>query len=170
MPTASREQILVAGVGNIFFGDDSFGVEVARRLTQRELPPNVTVKDFGIRGFDLAYALMEHPVAIVVDAAPRGGAPGTLYLMEVEAPDAGATIVETHGMDPVKVLRLVAALGGKAGRVFVVGCEPARAEMDHPGETLSAPVAAAVDGAVDMVLSLISRLRSGTEAQVAAHA
>lgn len=167
----AQERILIAGVGNIFLGDDSFGVEVARRLAERELPANVTVKDFGIRGFDLAYALMEHPVSIVVDAAPRGGAPGTLYLIEVEAPDSGVSTVETHGMDPVKVLRLASALGGNVGRVFVVGCEPATAEMDPAGDGLSAPVAAAVDGAVDMVLSLVARIRSeAAEPWVAAHA
>ncbi|MGH7848434.1 MAG: hydrogenase maturation protease, partial [Candidatus Binatia bacterium] len=73
-------KILVAGIGNIFLGDDGFGVEVARELAKRKLPESVRVVDFGIRGFDLAYALLDgYDLTILVDAAPRGGLPGTLY-------------------------------------------------------------------------------------------
>ncbi len=80
-----KERILIAGIGNIFLGDDAFGVEVVRRLSRsaRKLPDEVRIVDFGIRGFDLAYALMEgYEVAILVDATPRGGVPGTLYTIE----------------------------------------------------------------------------------------
>jgi hydrogenase maturation protease len=76
-------QVLVAGIGNVFLRDDAFGVEVSRRLMQRALPPGVVVKDFGIRSYDLAYALMEDwNLVIMVDALSRGGDPGTLYLFE----------------------------------------------------------------------------------------
>src|SRR5947209_17090655 len=123
-------RILVACVGNIFLGDDAFGVEVARRLARRQ-PPEVRVVDFGIRGFDLTYALLEDYEAVVlVDAVPRGGPPGTLYVLEpdtAEPADAPAT-VETHDMDPMKVLRLVRAMGGRVRRLVVVGCEPAPAD------------------------------------------
>jgi hydrogenase maturation protease len=81
-------KILVAGVGNIFLGDDGFGVEVALSLSKRQLPESVTVKDFGIRGFDLAYALLDPwDAVIIVDALPRGEAAGTLYVVE---PDLAA--------------------------------------------------------------------------------
>ena len=77
--------ILVACIGNIFLGDDGFGVEVARALASRSLPQDVVVKDFGIRGFDLVYALLDHPgLTILVDACPRGGSAGTVYVVEPE--------------------------------------------------------------------------------------
>ena len=74
----TNSRILIACIGNIFLGDDGFGVEVARRLAGRPLPPEVMLKDFGIRGFDLTYALLEpYELVILVDACPRGGEPGT---------------------------------------------------------------------------------------------
>ena len=79
-------RILIAGIGNIFLGDDAFGVEVARRLVRRRLPDGVRVVDFGIRGLDLTYALLDgYEAVILVDAAPRGGPPGTLYVLEPPA-------------------------------------------------------------------------------------
>src|SRR6478672_10064780 len=101
--------ILVAGIGNIFFGDDAFGVEVARRLGQQPLPESVRVVDFGIRGLDLTYALLDpYEAAILVDAAPRGGIVGTVYILEPELNQTSmpGSALELHSMDPVKVLRL----------------------------------------------------------------
>jgi hydrogenase maturation protease len=164
----SRPRVLVACVGNIFLGDDAFGVEVARRLAGRDLPEGVRVVDFGIRGLDLTYALLDgYEAVILVDAAPRGGPPGTLYVLELSgeeaAPaDGSVPAVETHGMDPVKVLRLAAILGGKVGRLLVVGCEPAvAAEADDLHMGMSAPVRAAVDEAVPLIESLVARLLRG---------
>src|SRR5438034_3478053 len=119
-------RILIAGIGNIFLGDDAFGVEVVRCLAGRRLPEGVRVVDFGIRGLDLAYALLDgYDAAIVVDVAPRGGRPGTLYVLEPTLPTADeAPLLEAHSMDPVRVLRTVAALGGKVERLLIVGCEP----------------------------------------------
>src|SRR5262249_15201119 len=119
----TRPRILVAGVGNIFLGDDAFGVEVARRLARRPLPPEVRVVDFGIRGLDLTYALLDgYETVVLVDAAPRGGPPGTLYVLEPEPgePPAGEAgpLFEMHSLDPVKVLRLAAALGGRVERLL----------------------------------------------------
>jgi hydrogenase maturation protease len=156
-------KVLVAGVGNIFLGDDAFGVEVVNRLAQRRLPGNVCVVDFGIRSFDLAYALMEDwELVILVDALPRGGDPGTLYTLEPELPNGGAPPdMDAHTMNPVAVLQMVSALGGEVGRMLIVGCEPASVEPDAEGNIgLSEPVAAAVDEAVDMVEGLITRARS----------
>jgi hydrogenase maturation protease len=119
------KRILVAGIGNIFLGDDGFGVEVVKRLAGRELPEGVEVVDFGIRGLDLAYALQrDYELVVFVDATPRGQEPGTVYLIEPEIEDDGEVSLETHGMDPVKVIKLSRALGAGPTRTLVVGCEP----------------------------------------------
>lgn len=160
-------RILVAGIGNIFLGDDAFGVEVVKRLRDVALPENVTVTDFGIRSYDLAYALMDGwDLAILVDALPHGGAPGTLYTLEPELPEPqdGARL-DAHSMNPVAALQLVQALGGRPGRMLVVGCEPATVEPDEGGNFgLSAPVEAAVSEAVRVVQDLITRVRAQTSA------
>jgi hydrogenase maturation protease len=158
-------RILIAGIGNIFLGDDAFGVEVARLLLGRPQPAGVRVVDFGIRGLDLAYTLTDnYDAAILVDAAPRGGTPGTLYLIEPsldQACFAASAGFDGHSMDPVKVLQLASTLGTLPPRVLVVGCEPGSAAADD-NETfeLSPPVQAALGPAVEMVESLIGRLLS----------
>lgn len=161
-------KVLVAGIGNIFLGDDGFGLEVVSRLRRRSLPHWVTVSDFGIRSYDLAYALMnDWDLAILLDALPRGNAPGTLYLLEPELPENRDTIaVDAHSMNPVAVLQLVQAMGGQPARVLVVGCEPATLEPDPQGNfTLSAPVNAAVEEAVRMVEELITSTRTEASLQ-----
>src|SRR5689334_17610117 len=122
-----QPRLLIAGVGNIFLGDDAFGVEVAQRLLRRGLPDEVRVVDFGIRGLDLTYALLDgYEAVVLLDAAPRGGPPGTLYVLEPARGEAGGDVaVEAHDLDPVKVLRLAEAMGGRVGRLLRVGCEPA---------------------------------------------
>jgi hydrogenase maturation protease len=150
-------RVLVAGIGNVFLGDDGFGVAVAERLAEAEWPDGVHVEDFGIRGMDLAYALAAYDVAILVDAVPRGGAPGTLYVIEPPLVE-GDVGFDTHGMDPVSVLALARTLGGPLPRVLVVGCEPATrmtGEEDEVVAELSEPVRAAVGEAVRMVESLV---------------
>jgi hydrogenase maturation protease len=160
-PPARR--VLVAGIGNIFMGDDGFGVEVARRLAERELPRGAEVSDFGIRGLDLVYALGEgYDAAVFVDAVPRGEAPGTLFLIEPDLePSDEPVALDAHGMDPVKVLALAAQLGSVPERVLVVGCEPTNVmtgdEEELVGE-LSEPVMAAVDEAVALVESVLGEL------------
>jgi hydrogenase maturation protease len=143
--------ILVAGVGNIFLGDDAFGSEVARKLAARPQAPRVVVVDYGIRGLDLVYALLDpYDAVIVVDAMPRGGTPGTLYVLEPELPDADGAALDTHEMNPLRVLALARALGAKLRHVRIVGCEPE--SLDEM--TMSAAVSAAVDEAVLMIESL----------------
>ncbi len=160
-------RILVAGIGNVFLGDDGFGVEVVARLSQRPLPPGVEVADYGIRGFDLAYALMgDYDAAILVDAISRGHRPGTVILFEPDPGDAGRPgapgPVEAHGMDPGEVLRLVRQLGGTPPRLLLVGCEPATFGPEDEGRMgLSPPVEAAVDEAVRMVESVLGQLVNG---------
>ncbi len=162
----ARPRILIAGVGNIFLGDDAFGVEVAQRLARRSLPEEVRVVDFGIRGLDLTYALLDgYEAVILLDAVPRGGPPGTLYVIEPErdeAPVPAGALIETHGMDPVKVLRLVEAMGGKVERLLLVGCEPTPDDAYEDMQTgLSDPVRAAVEEAISLIESLVARLLRG---------
>ncbi len=155
-------RILVAGVGNIFLGDDGFGVEVARRLARRPHSSEVKVVDFGIRGFDLTYALMEdYDAVILIDATARGGQPGTLYELEpeVDAPsDPQDLVLQTHGMHPQKVLELVKAMGAEVRCLRLVGCEPEQLGTDEAlCIGLSQPVSEAVEPAVAMVESLVQR-------------
>jgi hydrogenase maturation protease len=165
--SADHPRVLVACVGNIFLGDDAFGVEVAQRLARRPLPEGVHVVDFGIRGLDLAYALLENYEGVVlVDALPRGRPPGTLYVLEPElgplpSPSDPGPLPEPHNLDPARVLRLVAALGGSVRRLVVVGCEPE--PTGDEGEmrmAMSDAVRAALDGAVVLVESVAAWLLS----------
>jgi len=155
---------LVACLGNIFLGDDGFGVEVARRLAHEELPDGTRVTDYGIRGMHLAYDLAEGwDTTILVDAAARGGEPGTVYVIEPERrppPDGGgqapglaeSMLLDAHGMQPDVMLAMAGTLGAEAGQVLVVGCEPASVAE---GIGLSEPVAAAVDEAARVVMGLV---------------
>ena len=160
--TAAR--VLVAGIGNIFFGDDAFGVEVARRLAQRPQPEGVRVVDFGIRGFDLACALVDgYDAAILVDATQQGGPPGTLRVLELDlrqsADSASGELIQTHGLHPAQVFRLVRALGGEPPNVYLVGCEPAfLGSEEEPAMGLSEQVESVVDEAVRMVETLVRDL------------
>ena len=157
---ANQPRILVAGIGNIFLGDDAFGVEVAQRMAGRALPGGVCVRDFGIRGFDLAYAILDgYDLTILVDAVARGGEPGTLYVIEPDLnANSGERQIETHNIDPVTVLNLVRTLGGEPQRILVVGCEPATFGPENEGQMgLSVPVATAIDEAVRLVEELLAR-------------
>jgi len=149
--------ILVAGIGNIFFGDDAFGSEVARELMRRPRPEGVKVEDFGIRSYDLAYALMDGCNAILIDAVARGGAPGTLYLIEPDLTALGddGEVPDGHSMSPVRVFRMVEALGGRMGRLYLVGCEPSVLESEDGAMGLSESVQAAVPRAIDMIEALL---------------
>ena len=145
-------RVLVAGIGNIFLGDDGFGGEVIKRLPA--LPDQVRVADYGISGMHLAYDLAEgYDTVILIDAAPRGGSPGTLTVVEVHPQDEPAAgLFDAHGMQPDVVLGMLGSLGGRLGRILVVGCEPATVDY---GMGLSEPVARAVDEAARIVLDLV---------------
>ena len=132
-------RLLVAGIGNIFHGDDGFGVELARRLAMRPSPAGVQVADFGIRGRDLAYELLDGVNGLLIlDAAPRGGPPGSLYVLEpdpgdLEA-DTGISAGQAHGLVPTEVFHLVRAMGGTLPRIQILGCEPGAIVPDEEGE------------------------------------
>jgi hydrogenase maturation protease len=155
--------VLVAGIGNIFNRDDAFGVSVAAKLASAPLPENVRVVDFGIRGFDLVLALLDgYDLTIFVDAVSRGGPPGTLYTIEPDLDAIGAGMEggayeNAHGLDPVRVLATARSAGARLGRVVVVGCEPAVLEDETGRIGLTEPVEAAVDPAIEMIRSLVSR-------------
>lgn len=148
---------LVAGVGNIFLGDDAFGCEVVRAFADRPVPDGVQVADFGIRGVHLAYQLLDgYDLLVLVDASPRGNEPGTVSLLEVQLDElepAGGPLVDAHGMEPVSILSMLASLGGRVARVLVVACEPRTVEE---GIGLSAAAAGAVPHAVELIDQIIT--------------
>ncbi|MCU1494964.1 MAG: hupD1 [Acidimicrobiaceae bacterium] len=157
-----KGRVLVAGIGNIFLGDDGFGVEVASRLALRSLPQGVRVADFGIRGVHLAYELLEgYDALVLVDAVAMREPPGTVEVIEParesarpgEDLDDRAPVVDAHGMSPDVVLALLARLGGAVERIYVVGCQPASLSE---GIGLSPPVAAAVEGATELCVQLVA--------------
>jgi hydrogenase maturation protease len=179
-------RVLVAGIGNIFLGDDGFGVEVARRLRDEPLPDGVDVADFGIRGVHLAYELAEarYDAVILVDAVPRGEPPGTLFVIEPDVKhcglrsadcgsedsgpkDSGSEYCESedfgaadaHNMTPAAVLAWLRRIGSHRVRITIVGCEPASLEESMG---LSAPVAAAVAEAMRIVRELVAPEKGAT--------
>ncbi len=162
-------KVLIAGIGNIFLGDDGFGVEVVGRMTGRALPDGVVVADYGIRGVHLAYELLDgYDALVLIDAMPMGQEPGTVAIIEPDLDllvgdratgdggDAGpGPAMDAHSMSPAVVLATLASLGGEIGRVLVVGCEPSVIEE---GIGLSDPVSAAVDSAVEAVHEALTEL------------
>lgn len=164
---------LVAGLGNIFLGDDAFGVEAVRELLRRPLPEGVSAVDIGVRGVHLAYQILDgYDTVVLLDATARGGVPGTVYRIDDAAPrpgQDGAVLVDGHRMTPDAVLTLLDTLvagtgGSRPGRVLVVGCEPAC--LDE-GIGLSDPVGASVGKAVDVVLDLLRDERERQQALTA---
>jgi hydrogenase maturation protease len=153
--TLASPRVLVAGLGNIFLGDDAFGVEVARRLLTTGLPPDVRVIDAGIRSVHLGYELREaqYETTILVDVVCRGGDPGSLYVLEPDESTEIAAPADAHSVGPGQVLALVRQLGGSVGRVLIVGCEPLRLDQE-PG--LSPIVSAAVNEAIPLVERLVA--------------
>lgn len=154
--------ILIAGIGNIFQGDDAFGVEVIRRLAGIDLPEHVQLMDIGIRSIDLGFALLDpYDLTILVDATARGGAPGTLYTIEItpdDIPDASgeASMVNSHGLNPVLVLALAKSMGATFKKVILIGCEPLVLDRDASGHIgLSDLIEAAVSPACAAILQLI---------------
>jgi hydrogenase maturation protease len=169
--TVPPPRVLVAGIGNIFLGDDAFGCEVVRRLLERDWPEGVRVIDFGIRGFDLAYALLDgYDVTIFVDATPRGEEPGTLYTIEPDLEELNnlepqGMMVETHGMNPMKVLGMVKSMGGEFKRILLVGCEPQTFGPEEGQMGLSEPVELAVNRAAGIVEALVTKVMNEERAQ-----
>ncbi len=160
----TKPRILIACIGNIFHGDDAFGVEVARGLAERKLPDEAVAVDYGIRGFDLAFALMDgYEVTIFVDATQRGEKPGTLYviepdLKEFENQTPQSAVIDSHGMNPMRVLSMAHSMGADFKRLLVVGCEPETLGGEEGKMGLSDSVQAAVPEAVKLIESLVDKI------------
>jgi hydrogenase maturation protease len=160
--SARPKQILIAGIGNTWQRDDGFGSEVARRLEAVELPDGVAVIDFGTGGLDLAYQVMYgYDALLMIDISRQGGAPGTLYVMEVDEDEVSSGVedgdaLNPHGMDPETVLRFIKLTGGWPGKVVIVACEPQT--IEEMGVGLSPVVEEAVGRAVDLVLETAREL------------
>jgi len=152
-------RVLIAGIGNIFLGDDGFGVAVAQRLSREPLGLTVDVADFGIRGVHLAFELASgrYDAAILVDAVARGARPGTLVAIEpdLRGSDRADVVGDAHTLTPDAVLAWVRQVGAYLPRIVIVGCEPESVE-----ETigLSPAVAASIDGAVEMIRDLLAQM------------
>ncbi|HXE30609.1 MAG TPA: hydrogenase maturation protease [Terriglobales bacterium] len=165
-------RILVAGIGNIFLGDDAFGVKAAQALARRPLPEGVAVHDFGIRCLDLAFMLLDDwDHAVLLDAAARGGEPGCLYRIDLDdAPHPETEDIQPHSttVEQVRGLarRMAAQVPGKLPRMILVGCEPA--SLEPTGGELSPPVADALPSAVAMIEALIHELNPASPLEVTA--
>jgi hydrogenase maturation protease len=162
-------QTLVAGIGNIFLGDDGFGVEVANSLKSRQMPEGVRVAEFGIRGVHLAYELLDgYDSLVLIDAVPMGEVPGTVAVIEpdvasLQSDEAG--VLDAHSMNPAIVMGTLARLGGSVEKILIVGCQPASLEE---GIGLSEPVAAAVEPAVEMCCQVVANLYQTSGKETAA--
>jgi hydrogenase maturation protease len=159
-----ERSVLIAGIGNIFHGDDAFGVSVIQRLATLETPEQVRLMDVGIRAIDLGFALLDqYELTILVDATSRGGVPGTLYTIEIPPDDIPeiteeASLVNSHGLNPVGVLALAKNMGARFKRLLLVGCEPSVLDQDETGHIgLSEPVEAAVKPAVEVIQKLVAK-------------
>jgi hydrogenase maturation protease len=157
-------RVLVAGIGNLFLGDDGFGPEVVRRLADEgTLPPGVRVADYGIRGMHLAYDLIDtYDALVLVDALPGEGVPGQIVVLEVTKDDLPDDEFDAHGMNPAAMLAALDRLGGTLPATYVVGC---RVSAVDEGIGLSEPVAAAVRQAAGTVRDLVLRLTADAPAE-----
>jgi hydrogenase maturation protease len=157
-------RILVAGIGNIFLGDDGFGSEVVRNADIPQGDASVRVIDYGIRGMHLAYDLLEDwDTLVLVDAVPSRGNPGALHVFQADHESgSAATGMDSHSMDPAAVFASLRALGGNPPYTVVVGCEAGSVEE---GIGLTEPVAKAVPRAARAVEEIVAALSTSTPAQ-----
>lgn len=157
---------LVAGIGNIFFGDDAYGSEVARMLANEPLPPGAKVTDYGIRGMHAAFEMLEgYDLVIFIDAAPRGSAPGTIHVLDGLLENGGRAVPDAHSMELHNVLAFYERLArdlspARRPRIVIIGCEP---ECTGEGIGLSAAVAAAVPETLPVVRRLLAEAQTGAQ-------
>ena len=155
--------ILIAGIGNIFFGDDAFGCQVVGRCAARPWPKGVRAVDFGIRGLDLAYALLDGTgLTILVDAVDRRQPAGTLFLIrpEVSGQERPANF-DDHSLQPEAMLRYAQSLGADVSGVLLVGCQPGPFSEEGMQGGSSAQVEAAVGRALTVLEHLVDYLHGG---------
>ena len=80
-------------------------------------------------------------------------------MIEPELDDREVAL-DTHGMDPVKVLALARALGRVPPRVVVIACEPERVVRGEHDEDLVGELTPAVQAAVEEALPLVQSVVS----------
>jgi hydrogenase maturation protease len=155
----------VAGIGNIFFGDDGFGPAVIQQLLALPRPDPVDVADYGIAGVHLAYDLLDgrYDTLILVDAVPLQDKPGTLAVIEIDDPHIFGEAIDAHAMSPAAVLAAISSVGATMPRVVLVGCQPAQLDQ---GMELSAPVATALGEATRLVSEIMRNDPAMREGQV----
>ena len=124
---------LVAGLGNIFHGDDGVGVAVVQALAAEPLPD-------GVDGERLRHPRRAPGLRTARRVRPRrhrrrgaarraaGHGARDRACRDPKRRTAARPLMDAHDMAPDEVLALVPALGGTLGRVVVVGCEIASAE------------------------------------------
>ena len=156
------ERILVAGVGNVFLRDDAFGVEVARLLAERPQPPGVQVRTTASAASTWSTSCS---TAMTCSCwwtrPPRGEAPGTVTVLEVDMPGPQTQpVIDAHSLTPDAIFGLLSSLGGHPGRSLVVACEPA--DIDA-GMGLSDPVQAALPHAVRAVEEILAEASQAAE-------
>lgn len=157
-------KVLVAGIGNIFLGDDGFGVEVVRHVDPNSLPEGTTVADFGIRGVHLAFELLDgYDALVLVDAMPLDAPPGTVAIFQPDVESIDPTSADAHSMSPAVVLGLLVGMGGTLPRVVVVGCQPLTLAE---GIGLSEPVSAAVAPAVETIHQVLTDMYSTAQKEL----
>lgn len=164
-------KILITGIGNIFLGDDGFGCEVIRRLKLETLPEGVAAVDFGVRGYDLAFALTDdYDAVILVDATSRGEPAGTVYLMELDPSQSGEleqSAADAHGLNPVSVIQMARSFGGVKGKLYLTACEPEILESADGRMGLSETVQRAVPRALETIAALLGELSENTKTKSA---
>ena len=161
-----KPRILVAGIGNIFFGDDAFGPAVLARLVREQID-GARIEDYGIRGLHLAYELLGgYEAAVIVDAVSRGGTPGTLYVIE-PSESIEATEPDAHRMDLGSVFGFLRLLGGEPPPITIVGCEP---ECIDEGVDITETVSHAVEAALPLVRRVVNDLLAHSEEQLCTEA
>jgi hydrogenase maturation protease len=162
------KKILLAGIGNIFQGDDAFGCEIIRALAAETLPAGVTAVDYGIRSYDLAYALNDdYDAVVLIDAAGQGKEPGSVYLMQLDPGklsemDQGS--VDPHAMNPVSVIQMAQSFGVIKSSLYLIGCEPENLGGEDGAMGLSERVEGALPQALQLTRSLLAELLSGSTA------
>jgi hydrogenase maturation protease len=169
MTPDSPAPILVAGIGNIFLGDDAFGVEVAKALVRTRLPSEAVVKDYGIRGLDLAYALLNPWRAVIlVDAIALGGTPGDVYVLQPDNDPEFTSTFDPHGMHPLQVLAMARSIGEITAPIYIVGCEPQSLGAELEGRMgLSPVVQHSIAKAVGLVDQLLNHIQHGETCTIA---
>lgn len=169
----SKHRFLVAGLGNLFRGDDAFGSEVARRLQSKEISTDVRVIDFGTRGYDFAFALADgYECVLIVDTVDRDAMPGTLFVIEPELDELenfrhNDIQDQSHDVNPLAALRLAKTFCDTLPRLILIGCQPLELGDEMEGCLgLSEPVAAAIDPAIERVVSLLDEFANAVESPV----